>query len=388
MRGTLYNWTVGFFYPAATSASEQENKTLTISPAFYLTQKINGQGYHDYLAEKKFLTDGYTRIQFNNFDFRNDALQPLLEILHPSFLFVQAEFTVEQVCALINNGFDLSKSYYRTVGSNSPMMIDDYLPLYYFCVAYSFQKSLHGVAVHFNEESDISCFPYDFASVCNATSFYDVILSQAQFDFLLANRIEKSIDLSGISLINININHLINENHERIFFYKEPFSRGAKKICLAETSIRESIIETETIALLATHPKFHGWFSENALTFTVRHCDRSAFTFIDYKINVDSFVRKLELTTPIKDSPRNKTPRFYAPNEFYILLADTVKKQGLNNVDLALKEEDKGITLMWVIYCVVHIPSSSIAKSFWNGLGVKKSEWASEEVTQKYLSVV
>ena len=383
MRETLYNWTVGFF---TISAPKKEDKTLTISPAFYLKEKINGLSHYDYLAGKKFLADGYTKIQFNNFDFQNPELQPLLEILHPSFFFVQAEFTVQQVCAFISNGFDLSKCYYKTVGSNSPMILDDYAKLYYFCLTHSFQKSLHGVAVYFNEESNISHFPDDFASVCNVTSFYDITVSQAQFDFLLVKKIGESLDLTGILLANMNVTYLIDDNYERIVFYKKDFSLNSKKVCLAETSIRDAIIETETVASCAKSSKFYDWFLEDCLTFTIRHYDRTAFTFIDYEINVNSIIRQLECATPIKDSQRNKTPRFYTPNAFYTALAEIVREHDPLNVDLVLNQKDKGITLLWAIYCAVHIPDSSIAESFWSALGVKKPEWSSKEPAQSYLA--
>lgn len=45
------------------------DKTLYLSPAIYLGEKINGSSYHDYFATGRFKKEGYAKIFLNNFNF-------------------------------------------------------------------------------------------------------------------------------------------------------------------------------------------------------------------------------------------------------------------------------------------------------------------------------
>ena len=380
---TAYNWTFGFFYARKTSSPQPEHKILHVSPGLYLTEIIDGESYHQYLSEKKFIDDGYTEVRLYNFDFRKFELTPLLGIIDQSFTFIQAEFTISQIQMLLQSNISLEKYRYRSVEShedNGFLSHSDYTQLYDFCAKNNLQKSLHGVSVAFREESDIHFYPDDFIAVCHPISLYDVTVSQAQFDSLLSNHTDKPLDLSGIILANLDISQLINQ-HERIIFNKEGLSHLSKKICLSETSIRDSIIDFETLCTLVLRPTCIPWFYENDLTFKIRY-ENVESSLIE--VNVDEFLRSLATKKPEPVSARSIRPksdfdfdaeikrnppqsariRLFQPetnSALAIKLKNELIKIDEKHAELNIDTLPNGEKLLWLFYCIGQRPDSFFA---------------------------
>ncbi|MCX7121981.1 MAG: hypothetical protein NTZ67_09485 [Gammaproteobacteria bacterium] len=346
-----YNWTLGFFRSTTHTNTMNEAKTLNLSPTDYLNNKKYSRHYFE---NKEFIEEGYTEIRFYNFNFTRSDFQPLLEILNPFFVFIQAEFTIEQICMLLQHDFDLSKSIYRTV---SIISLDDYIQLYHFCAEHGKNKFLHGVAVHFNEESDIRPYPDDFVSSCNATSLYDVTVSQAQFNYMFEKKINSSLNLCGIILQDINISYLIDNHRDRITFSTDVFHSTFNKILLSDTSIRNSIINISCLGALAVYPECHDWFKENNLFFLIFYENGLANHCIE--ISVETFITEAEDNLGLL-SARKISPRLHESKNFFSRLKDELVKHNESHKILVFEKMHSGEKLLWLFYYMSICPDSFI----------------------------
>ena len=142
-----------------------------------------------YLAEKRFLKEGYERVVLHNFDFSiPDLFTQALTFLDNHYVQLsQAQLTFYQVCQLLDNGFDLQNSTYWIKNAVS---FREYIMAYSKYATPSSgmlrQKSLHSVKVDFTgigEFQNGAClFADDFFACCTPISLAGVRMTQAHVD--------------------------------------------------------------------------------------------------------------------------------------------------------------------------------------------------------------
>ena len=375
---SLYAWATGFFQPAKTESEEQILRLCeadyNLSASFIRKECtiIDGENsLYPYLQTRRYLADGYTKVIFNCFDFtRSHDCNKLLPLVSPEFVFIQAEFTIQQIENLLLRNFDLSRCTYRV---REPINLDHYVHLYESCAINNVQNRLHGVPVDLSD-CDLRGCPDDFLVSCTLHSTSDTNISEAQLYFLLSYKEKeklKSFNLSGLLFSNVDISQMIkNYNHMLSFNVVSTFDLSGT-IYLGNSSIQNAIMDLDTILYFSRTLKFQDWFKAENLIFKLRFED--GLLHHDVEVNVDHLILKLQGGSHelLGNSSRNATPRLFMANGFFKKLEKTLFKGETFSENLSFDQMKNGEKLLWVIRFAVENPQSPVAKYFWQTLGYK-----------------
>jgi len=405
---TSYNLTVDttaaaynlVFLPfhATPSPTEEKNNKLIITQDMYLNKLINVQTYHDYLSNPELMTEGYTEIILNGFNFLKDTekgeLCLLLDILQGSELFTlkNATLSCAQIKELVSNDYDLSTCTYQTPAAIST---EEYFEFYLFCRKKNLLKSLHSVSVDFSDQN-LWIYPTDFASVCKPI-FNRTTLSPTQLDSLLetkkaielnlslVTKAEKKhyqhslikqarpLNLSGVQAPKINILYLLNNFKERISFEKPPEIDLSSTLYLSPTSIQYQPIDFSTLCSLAPFQRLHILFFKENLTFMIQIED--GLEIHDVEINVDAFTLELTKVEMAPLSARNASFQFEPPKQsqnnqeeqprksaiFFQQLKNELTKHNKSHQNLNFESMHNGSKLLWIFHCCAVRPNSFLA---------------------------
>ena len=375
---SLYAWATGFFQPAKT---EPEEKILRLCEADYnlsasfIRKKctiIDGENsLYTYLQTRRYRTDRYTKVIFNCFDFtRSHDSNRLLPLVSPEFIFIQAEFTIQQIENLLSQDFDLTRCSYRV---REPIFLDHYIQLYKSCATNNVQNRLHGVPVDLSD-CDLRGCPDDFLVSCTPHSTSNTDISEAQLYCLLSYKEKeklKSFNLSGLLFSNVNISQMIKNYNHMLSFNVASLYDLSGAIYLGNSSIQDAIMDLDTLLYFSHALKFQPWFKVENLIFKLRFED--GLLHHDVEVNVDNLILKLQggsLELP-GNSSRNATPRLSIKNAFFNTLEKILFKGDAFPENLSFNQMKNGEKLLWVICFAVENPQSPITKYFWQTLGYK-----------------
>lgn len=339
MRGWM-NW-AGSFFKAPEKSSPEKYKIYLSSGNLAQYPRVK-------------LLD-YDEIYLNSFDFRRETGERnflnILPELDPRYIFLQAEFTADQIKTLLERGFDLSRSTYRVYPA---IKITEYKTLYHIANQKNLLNSLHGIYVDFSAV-DLQNFSPDFVGSCYPFSFQGTKLTQEQFDFLIQYRSPRSLNLTGISLDEIDISECIRVYQKIISFSPYQLTSGLTTIGLAQTSLENTIIDIEILARLTNVERFHAWFNQTNLSIVIKNRD------CYFGINIPELLSNIESQPHIQSI----TPRLNSGatvfNQFKEYLADHYKLSSSNEYN-QLSQAEKFLGLM--LY-MVNNPNALLTKYVW-----------------------
>lgn len=338
MRG-LTEWIGNFFKPA--------------SPIIKYKIAVSPGNFSQYLKET-LLT--YDEICFNNFDFRKENrqmdFQKILSMLDKRFIFLNAEFTPDQINTLLEKKFDLSRSTYRVYPA---ITMQEYKILFAIAKKNNLPSSLHGVYVDFNA-ADLRRYPPDFLSRCHPFSLIDTKISQSQFDLLTQKKMPLSLNLTGISLSKINISDCIRLHEKIISFSPYCPTSGQNTICFSKTTLQNAIIDSDVLALFAEKVIFHDWFTKLDLTITVKFKDHPQFS-----VNIEKLLSNIEAAAPAIPT---KNPGMWSGNNAAETLKNYISVQVNFSEPVNLTQYTQGEKFLWLMHCVVNDPQSELSRNF------------------------
>lgn len=362
-------YVASFFYQPATT----EECVLDICAAAFF---LDGQWRYDiekqcpslredeatlenYLREKRYKKDGYTRVRLMNFDFNHEEsleeskrkYTQLFTLISGEITLCQAVLSAHQLRLLLWNDVDLSRSSYAVPGGVS---LEEYVACYEYRASSHALASLHDVTVHC-EEADLRQCPDNFLAVCKSAWLKGALITQWQLgDLLSAFPRKKNLNLKGLVLRDLDISRLLKEFDDFIDFSDKPYQQE-KCICLADTSIEGASIDICVLANLKSKYKYAHWFNATDKIFKI--CYEEGLEEIEVPISVDKFLEDVKRKLP------STGLKSLFGDKLVAHLNNQYRKN--NNAFDDFAKMSLGEKFLWVCHCANQYPDSAISHAFW-----------------------
>lgn len=292
------------------------------------------------ILENDLLQD-YTTIVLHDFDFtKEEGFHIILtHVISEKHVFHNATFSFPQLEILLSRHFDLSRCTYKT----PPLLLQEYWELYQLCSP-DHLSSLHGACVTF-ENATLNNYPENIIACCTPINFKNTRATEAQLLSLFNQRPPHFIaDLKHFIFSNMDLSVLVKNYADRLK--------------LGNTSIEHCIFDLDALSICAVEPKFHMWFSHDAVSFSM-------------KFN-DWFIPDMRIPYLSEKITRHSTPRLMSEKNPFEILQDILNADEKIFEKPMISNLSNGQKMLWLFYCMVQHPHHDLSKRLYRILGINR----------------